>query len=57
MEDRVNSKFEEEKKSIKELIEDSSKNNDTVDQIIKEKEVKSEKQIRELKSQISELKL
>ena len=57
MEDRVNSKFEEEKKSIKELIEDSSKNNDKVDQIIKEKEVKSEKQIRELKSQISELKL
>lgn len=56
LEDRINAKFEREKEELKKMNEMQSKEAQHLDQILKEKELKNEKQFRELKQMIGDLK-
>ena len=49
LEDRVNAKFDKEQDLIKSLNTKTDKDVEKIEQLIKEKEIKSEKQYREIK--------
>ena len=56
LEDRVNAKFEQEQSLIKQMMKHSEVDLVKLEAIIKEKELRSEKQFRELKSSLAEVK-